>query len=199
MSISCFLIFHHIFPVKQVFFWWDLIIRFSKDNYGKIYFQSTQLFTSISWHFIHFSINSFSQERPSFFFSRVLTIQFLFLDITHPTLLSIHGRTCKNKSTLTAQKTNCILSYIKMSVVSSLREVILPSNYVLVRYSLGVLHLDLESSVQQGHRSIGACPEKSHRNHSRDGTPSLPAERAGAVQLGKEKALGSPESGLSSI
>ena len=67
--------------------------------------------------------------------------------------------------------------------------------------SPGVLHLDLESSVQERHGSIGACPEEGHRNDARGGTPPLQgqAERAGAVQPGGEKALRRPDSGLSNI
>ena len=65
--------------------------------------------------------------------------------------------------------------------------------------SLGVLHLDVESSVQERHGPVGAHPEEGHKNDPRDGTPILlgQAERAGAVQPGEEKALGRPESGIS--
>jgi len=60
--------------------------------------------------------------------------------------------------------------------------------------SLGVLHPDGESSVQEKHRPIGAYPEKGHKNDPRDGTPPLQVqdERAGAVQPGEEKAPGRP-------
>jgi len=65
--------------------------------------------------------------------------------------------------------------------------------------SPGVLHPDVESSVQERDGPAGAHPEESHKNDLRDGTPLLPgqAERAGAVHLGEEKALGRPESSLS--
>ena len=63
--------------------------------------------------------------------------------------------------------------------------------------SPGVLHPDVESSMQE--RCVGAHPEEGHKHDPRDGTPLLrkQAERAGAVQPGEEKALGRPESGLS--
>ena len=65
--------------------------------------------------------------------------------------------------------------------------------------SPGVLHPDVESSVQERHGAVGACPEEGHKSDPRDGTPLLQgqAERAGAVQLGEEKAPGVPDSSLS--
>jgi len=56
--------------------------------------------------------------------------------------------------------------------------------------SPGVLHSDVESSGQERHRSVGACPEEDE-NDSRDGTPLLrgQAERTGAVQAGEERTL----------
>ena len=39
--------------------------------------------------------------------------------------------------------------------------------------SPGVLHPDLESSVQKRHRPVGACPEDGHKNDLRDGTLPL--------------------------
>jgi len=44
--------------------------------------------------------------------------------------------------------------------------------------------------VQERHGPVGVCPEEGHKNDSRDGTPLLhgQAERAWAVQSGKEKA-----------
>ena len=39
--------------------------------------------------------------------------------------------------------------------------------------SPGVLHPDVESSVQERHRTVGACPEEHHKNDSRDETPLL--------------------------
>ena len=56
--------------------------------------------------------------------------------------------------------------------------------------SPGVLRPDVESSVQEKHVALEACPEEGHKNELRDGTPLLrgQAERAGAVQPGEEKA-----------
>ena len=55
--------------------------------------------------------------------------------------------------------------------------------------SVGALHPDVESSVQERHRPVRAHPEKGHKNDPRDGMPPLQgqAERAGAVQPGEEK------------
>ena len=56
--------------------------------------------------------------------------------------------------------------------------------------SLGVLNLDVESSVQERHRPVGTHPEECHKNDPGDGIPFLQgqAEKAGAVQPGGEKA-----------
>ncbi|XP_042683179.1 protein THEMIS isoform X2 [Centrocercus urophasianus] len=63
----------------------------------------------------------------------------------------------------------------------------------------GVLHPDVESSVQERHRSVGVRPEEYHKNDPRDGTTLLrgQAERAGVVRRGEEKALERPENGFS--
>lgn len=52
----------------------------------------------------------------------------------------------------------------------------------------------MESSVQERCGLVAECPEKGHKNDSRDGTPPLggQAERVGAVQPGGEKALRRP-------
>lgn len=57
--------------------------------------------------------------------------------------------------------------------------------------SHGVLCPDVESSVQEGHRSVGTHPEKGHKNYQRERTPLLQgqAERAGTVQPGEEKSV----------
>jgi len=71
---------------------------------------------------------------------------------------------------LTAQKANRILGSIKRSVASRVREVVLPLCCV-GEASPGVLHPDVESSVQERHGAVGACPVESHRNDAKDGTP----------------------------
>ena len=72
---------------------------------------------------------------------------------------------------LTAQKANCILGCIKRSVVSRSREVI--SSLCAGETSPGVLHPDVESSVQERHGPVGANPEGGHKNDPRDGTLPL--------------------------
>ena len=56
--------------------------------------------------------------------------------------------------------------------------------------SAGVLHPDVESSMQERHGCVGVCPEEGHKKDPRDETPPLQgqAERAGAVQPEEEKA-----------
>ena len=71
-----------------------------------------------------------------------------------------------------AQKTNCILGCIKKSVTSRVRAVILPLCSALVA-SPAVLRPDVEPSVQERHRLVGAGPEKGHNNEPRDETPIL--------------------------
>ena len=48
----------------------------------------------------------------------------------------------------------------------------------------------MESSVEERHGPVGACPGKGHKNDSCNGTLlQEQAERAGAVQPGEEKAV----------
>ena len=58
--------------------------------------------------------------------------------------------------------------------------------------STGVLHPDVESSVQEWCGPVGAHPEDSYKNDSRDRTPPLwgQCERAAVVQPADEKAKG---------
>ena len=65
--------------------------------------------------------------------------------------------------------------------------------------SPGVLRPALEPPAQEGHGAIGAGPEEGHKNDPRAGTPFLggQAERLEAVQPGEEKAVGTPDCGLS--
>jgi len=90
----------------------------------------------------------------------------------------------------TAQKANRILGCIKKSVVSRTREVILPLHST-VEISPEVLQPDKEFSEQERHRPVEAHPE-GHQHDPRYETPPLSgkAERAGAVQPGKEIAPG---------
>ena len=64
---------------------------------------------------------------------------------------------------LAAQKNNQILGCIKRVMVSRVREVILYAHGT----SPGVLHPDMESSVQERCGPVGAHPEGCHKNDSR--------------------------------
>ena len=74
---------------------------------------------------------------------------------------------------LTAQKASRILGCINRSVTSKMRKVILPLNSALVTPLPGVLHPDVKSSVWEGRRPVGACPEEDYKNDPRDGRPIL--------------------------
>jgi len=54
--------------------------------------------------------------------------------------------------------------------------------------SPGVLHPDVDSSVQGRYGPVGACPQEGHKNEPRDGTPLLKGqnEGVGTVQPGEE-------------
>ena len=56
--------------------------------------------------------------------------------------------------------------------------------------SPGLLHPDVESSVQERHRPVGACQEEGHKNDQRGVKPLLLglSQRAGAVQPREGKA-----------
>ena len=63
----------------------------------------------------------------------------------------------------------------------------------------GVLPPGAKFSLQERHGPVGVHSEEGHKDDPRDGTPSLreQTERAGAVQSGEEKALGSPDNNFS--
>ena len=97
---------------------------------------------------------------------------------------------------LTAKKTDHILVCIKRSVTEG--DDLAPLFHA-GEASAGVLHPDVESSVQERHRLFGVHLEEGHKNYSRDGTPLLQGqdERVGTVQPGEEKVLKRPDSSLS--
>ena len=86
---------------------------------------------------------------------------------------------------LEAQKANCILSYIKRSVTSRSREVVLPpcSHETPSRE----LYPFLEPPTQDGYGVDEAGPEEGHKDDQRAGLPPLQGqdERAGALQPGE--------------
>ena len=52
-----------------------------------------------------------------------------------------------------------------------------------VEASPGVLHAGVEPSEQERHRPVGVCPEDSHKNEPRDGTPLLQAEELFSLEM----------------
>ena len=68
-----------------------------------------------------------------------------------------------------AQKPNCILGCIKRSIKRGDPALLLCTGEA----SPGVLHPDVESSVQERDRLVGVCPEEGHKNDQRYGTPLL--------------------------
>lgn len=87
---------------------------------------------------------------------------------------------------------------IKSSVASRVREVILASLLCTGETSPGVLHPDVETSVQERHGAAAVCPEQGHENGPRDRTPPWEGRLgAGAVQPREGKAAGRVERSLS--
>ena len=80
---------------------------------------------------------------------------------------------------------------IKRSVASKAREVIPPLCSALVS-SPGVLHPDVEFSVQERHGPVGVHPEKGYRNDPRDGTPPYKdrLRELGLISLKKRRLWG---------
>ena len=93
---------------------------------------------------------------------------------------------------LAAQKAKCILGYIKRSVTSRWREVI------LLLWAPTWSTASSSGAPTQGHWAVGSDPEESHEDEQRAGAPLLwgQAERAGVLQPREEKAVRWPDSDL---
>jgi len=70
-----------------------------------------------------------------------------------------------------AQKANHILGFIKRTMASRSREVILP--LCSAEIPPAVLRSALEPTVQERHGPVGAGPEEGHQNDPRAGAPLL--------------------------
>ena len=92
---------------------------------------------------------------------------------------------------LTTQKANCILGFIKGSMTSRSREVVLPLCSAL-ETPLGVLPPGLRPQVQKRQKAARESAEEGHKDDQRAGAPSLrrQTEGAGLVQSGEKKASG---------
>lgn len=75
---------------------------------------------------------------------------------------------------------------------SSLREVTLSHHFALMRFPPWILRPALGTPAQEGHGSVWAKPEESHKSSQRAGQPHLwrQAKTVGGVQPGEEKGLG---------
>ena len=72
-----------------------------------------------------------------------------------------------------------------------------PSNLVCTgETSPGVLHPNVEPSVQERCGPVKVCPEKSHKSDPRDGIPSYKDKLRELKLFSLEKAPGRPKSGL---
>ncbi|PKU34151.1 rna-directed dna polymerase from mobile element jockey- hypothetical protein [Limosa lapponica baueri] len=74
---------------------------------------------------------------------------------------------------LTTQKANCILGCIKRSVASRVKGGDFTPVLHFCEIPPGVLHPALESSAQEGHGPVGACPEGGQEDDQRAGAPLL--------------------------
>ena len=99
---------------------------------------------------------------------------------------------------LAAQKANCILGCIKGSMASMSWEVILPFYSVPMRFHLEYCIQFWDSQHEKDTELLEQVQGRAHEDDQRTGSPPLweQAERAGAFQLGEEKAWGGPYNSL---
>ena len=74
---------------------------------------------------------------------------------------------------LAAQEASCILGYIKRSVASRSRELILPLYSVTVRPHLSTVSSSGALNTRRIYGTVGVGPEEGRKNDPRDGMPLL--------------------------